>query len=204
MSDDPKPRPEARSDSKLKKGISLERQEQIAEWCAKPNERDAEGKAIKGTGGPQYAHAQLKADGFEVGLNTVYEFWRWWQLDQDLQASFAVEDQVLERTGDPKKARVAGEVMLMRLGLSKQDPKLIQLGAQTADARRSLDLAEESGRTKARQKDKQLSQKDRDLKLAERRVAVLEKKAEEAKAAANDSTLTDAQKAARIREIFKK
>jgi hypothetical protein len=164
------------------KNLPAERQEQIAEWCVKPNDLDEETKKpIPGTGGFAFARAQLAADGLKVSHSVLVEFFKWWQLEQDLEASFERERQVLEKTGDPLKARQAGETLLIRLGIASQDPKLIMAAAQVADSRRSLDLSERSAQTKARQKDVSLKQKDRDLQLAERRVLLLEENAAKAK-----------------------
>lgn len=175
-------RPKPKS-SALLKTLPKDRQEQIAEWCAKPNDRDGEDKPIPQTGGLAFARAQLAADGIKVSLNLLSGFFSWWQLEQDLEISFEREDQVLAKTGDRRKAREAGEHLLMRLGLAKQDARLIQTAAQIADSARSLDLQEQSAKTKGRQKDAQIKQKDRDLSLAERRVLLLEANAAKAKAA---------------------
>ena len=171
MSKRPKPKSTA-----ILMNLPPERQEQIAEWCAKPNDVE-DGKPIPLTGGLAFARAQLAADGCKVSLDTLSRFFSWWQLEQDLSISFEREQQVLEKTGDAKLARTAGETLLMRLGLATQEPKLIQAAATIADSRRSLDLIEETGRTKARQKDAQIQQKEKDLTLSERRIVILEKKA---------------------------
>jgi hypothetical protein len=173
-------RPKPKSNAVLK-NLPRERQEQIAEWCAQENEKDADGKAVPLTGGLAFARAQLAADGLKVSLSTLSEFFSWWELERDLDASFAVEEQVLAKTGSAKKAREAGEAMLLRLGLAMKSPKLLQVAAQTFDNRRSLDIQEKSAATKGRQKDAQIKQKDRDLLLAERRVVLLETNAAKAK-----------------------
>lgn len=167
MSDRPKPRSDA-----LLKNLPRERQEQIAEWCRKPNDRDAENEPIPESGGLAFARAQLAADGLKVSLNLLSEFLSWWQLEQDLEASFEREAQVLAKTGDPKKAREAGEIMLQRLGIATQNPKLLQVAAQVQDSRRNLDLLEETGRTKARQKEVSLRQKAEEIALAQRKFRV--------------------------------
>jgi hypothetical protein len=166
------------------KNLPKERRDQIAEWCAKKNDTDPETlKPIPKTGGLAFAQIQLAADGVTISIDTLSRFFSWWELEQDLEVSFEREDQVLAKTGDPKKAREAGETMLMRLGLAKQNAELIVAGAKVADSRKSLDLAERSALTKGRQKDQQIQQKDRDLQLAERRVQLLEGKMREAKEA---------------------
>ena len=184
--------------------IPPEMHERAAEWCAKSNDLDANGKPIPRTGGLAFAQAQCAADGLKVSLDTLSRFFSWWQLQQDLTASFEVEKQVLANGGNAKLAREAGEALLIRRGLALQDPELIATAAKIADSRRSLDLTEQSGKTKARQKDAQIRQKDQDLSLAERRVVLLEKKIADAQKTLGDKTLTGAEQAARIREIFKK
>lgn len=177
----------ARADAVLK-NLRPEAQEILAEWCMKPMDRDEEKKPIKGTGGPPYAHTRLLAVAANVCLpalavseRVVYDFFSWWRLEQDLEVSFEREKQVLEKTGDAKRAREAGETLLARLGLATSNPDLIEKAAYISDSRRRLDLDEQSGKTKARQKDAQIAQKNQDLKLAERRVALLEGNAAAAK-----------------------
>ena len=99
------------------------------------------------------------------GLSAGPLRYTWWQLEQDLEISFEREEQVLAKTGDKRKAREAGEALLMRLGIAKQDAKLILTAAQVHDSRRHLDLQEESAKTKGRQGDARIKQKDRDLSL---------------------------------------
>lgn len=164
MSDRRKPKSNA-----VLKNLPPERQEQIAEWCEKPNETNGDGNPVPKTGGLAYAQTQLANDGLRVSLSVLGDFYQWWRLQKDLEISFEREQIVLEKTGDAKKAREAGENLLMRLGLVSQDPKLIQAAAIMSDSRRALDLEEASGRTKAAQKDRSLSQKDEQIKLAERK-----------------------------------
>lgn len=198
-----------RADAVLKR-LRPAAQELVIQWCETPADRDPEtGKAMAGTGGNAFAKAQLAeiAEKFSLGAlrvseRSLSEFYSWYALEQDLEISFDREEQVLTKTGDRKKAREAGEDLLIRLGLARQDPKLIQTAAQIADSRRNLDLQEQTGKTKARQKDKQLSQKDTDLKLAERRVAVLEKKFTDAQKTLSDPTLSMSEREARMKEMF--
>ncbi|MDR3405129.1 MAG: hypothetical protein P4L99_21725 [Chthoniobacter sp.] len=162
--------------------------EQIVAWANQPVETDPDGKPIKGTGGVLFACTQLAEIAREFSLPalrvsgaTLYEFLDWWRLEQDLEISLDREEQVLAKTGNKKLAREAGETLLMRLGIAKQDSKLIQAAALVSDSRRSLDLQEESGKTKARQKDVQLALATKNLALAERRVVLLEANAAKAK-----------------------
>ena len=141
------------------------RQEPIIEWCDAPkSESGPDGRPC--VGGYQFAREQLASDGLRVSLRALSDFYSAWHLEQDLEISFEREEQVLSKTGDAKKAREAGEALLMRLGLASQNAKLIVAAAQTSDNRRHLDLLEESGKTKADIAKAKLSQKDRDHALA--------------------------------------
>lgn len=191
------------------KNLPEERQAQIAEWCAKPNDRDADGNPAQGTGGLAFARAQLAADGLKVSLDTLSRFFSWWKLEQDLRLSFEVEDQVLASTGNALAAREAGENLLLRLGVARQDPRLIMAGAQTHDSRRLLDLQEQSGRTKAEHGAAKIAQKDRDFGLAREKfvVASCEKILKAAKdpatrEVAESSSMTNEEKIAAIRKAY--
>lgn len=150
-----------RADAPLK-NLPADRQEQVIEWCGTPKSADC-------TGGYTFAREQLAADGVRVSLRALSEFWSWWHLEKDLALSQEVESQVRAATGNAKAAREAGEEMLLKLSLARQDPKLFTAAAMSIDQRRNLDLMEESGRTKAAQKNRQLGQKDKDQELAERK-----------------------------------
>lgn len=190
------------------KNLPPERQDQIAEWCEKPNDTDTDGKIIARTGGLAYAQDQLANDGLRVSLSVLGEFYQWWRLEQDLEISFEREAQVLEKTGDAKKAREAGESLLMRLGLVSQNAKLIQTAALMSDSRRALDLEEESGRTKAAHKERSLTQKDRDFMLQREKFVTLS--CEKILQAARDPKIRDiaeskipnAEKIAAIRKAY--
>jgi hypothetical protein len=166
-----KVRPEA-----VLKNLSRPAQELIVEWSNHPPDKVGS-EPVPGTGGIPFALLQLREHArvasrpeLAVGQSTLYAFLQWFALEQDLEISFEREAQILAKTGNAKLAREAGETLLMRLGLSAQQPKLIQAAAQIADSRRSLDLTEQIGKTKARLKEK-------DQNLDERRVVLLEKKA---------------------------
>lgn len=160
-----KVRPEA-----VLKNLLRPAQERIAEWAEKPADRDADGNPVPGTGGRFFALAQLAATAaatgrpeLAVGKSVLYAFLDWFSLEQDLDASFAVEEQVFAKTGDRKKAREAGETLLMRLGIASRNPKLLTAAMMGEDSRRNLDLQEETGKTKAQQKNRQLDQGEKRL-----------------------------------------
>ncbi len=152
-------RRKVRSDAVLL-NLPDERQEQIIEWCDTPKSEGC-------PGGYQFAREQLAADGLNVSTRAVSDFYSSWHLQQDLTLARQVEDTVkLARPGEAKLAREAGEAMLLKLSLAKQDPKLFSAATVSIDMRRSLDLQEKSGETKAAQKNRSLDQKDIDQKLA--------------------------------------
>lgn len=163
-----KVRPEA-----VLKNLLRPAQELVVEWSHQPPQKDADGDPIPETGGIAFALLQLRDHAraasrpeLAVSQSTLYAFLQWYALEQDLEISFEREQQVLAKTGDAKLARSAGETLLMRLGLATQSPKLIQSAAQIADSRRSLDLEEKSGQTKAKHKERSLAQKDQEIEMA--------------------------------------
>jgi hypothetical protein len=189
--------------------IPPEMHERVAEWCAKPNDTDENGKPIPRTGGLAYAMAQCAADGLKVSLDTVSRFYAWWQLQQDLDASFEVEKQVLANSGNAKLAREAGEALLIRRGIALQDPDMIKTAAQIADSRRHLDLEEKSGKTKADIARAKLAQKDRDHALAVEKLVIagcekIMKAARDPKVReiVEDTKLSSAEKIAAIRKAY--
>lgn len=164
-----------RADAVLK-NLSAAAQQLVVQWCKKPMDRDEEGNAIKGTGGVEYALAQLSSVAVSCSLpalavshDTLYKFLSWYQLEQDLDTCSEVEEQVLARTGDKKKARETAEMVLLRIGIARQDSKLITAATMAEDSRRNLDLMEETGKFKAEAKKIQLAQKDRDYALAQKK-----------------------------------
>lgn len=139
------------------------RQEQIIEWCDTP-------KTETTPGGFAHAREQLAADGLNVSLRALSDFYSSWHLQQDLQLSALVEKQVaMANPGKVKMAREAGEAMLLQLSLAKKDPELFTAAAMSMDQRRNLDLQEKSAETKAAQKNRSLDQKDEAQRLAERK-----------------------------------
>jgi hypothetical protein len=138
-------------------GMPQERLDQIYKWSL-------EAKTETCVGGPAFAMEQLAADGIIIVPSQFSRFrsWYsancWWGAVGGLIS--AVQERMPEATAE-ELGRV-GDVVMMAKALSDEN---------TANyvAVRSVDLAERSGKTKARQK-------DADLKLAERRVAVLEEK----------------------------
>lgn len=204
-----KVRPEA-----VLKNLSRPAQELIVEWSHQAPEKIG-GEPVPGTGGVAFALTQLREHArvaarpeLSVSQGTLYAFLQWFALEQDLAASFEVEKQVLAHGGNAKLAREAGEALLIRRGIALQDPKLIQAAAQIADSRRSLDLEEKSGKTKADIARAKLAQKDRDHALAVERLVIAS--CEKIMKAARDpkireiveSTIPQAEKIAAIRKAY--
>ena len=104
---------------------------------------------------------------------------------------------------DPNKALVRQQFFEC-LTSPNRDPKELALFGEMVAAASRADLERDKLKTRRQETAVRTRLKRADQRLSERRVNLLEKKAAEATAAANDSTLTDAQKAQRIREIFKR
>lgn len=135
------------------------------------------------------AEAWLALDGVNTGRSALSDFFAWYPLASKLQSASAmgnaVKDILRELPGlklDEHQLSKAGQAIFEAQALKAGDSKLYLSLRSLRQMDRSLDLQEVSGKTKARQKDKQLAQKDRDLKLAERRVELLERNAIQAKA----------------------
>lgn len=185
----------SRSDAILK-NLPEERQEQIIAWCQKANAKDESGKLIPGTGGLQYARAQLAADGISIGLHALSDFYSWWRLKQVFErANQKTQDFIelmRERFPDLAPARI------QEFGQSYFTLEAAASGnAEEFRAMEKLRLEKETALTKGKLESKK-------LELAERKVKLLEKKAAEAVKAVEDSKLTESQKVERIREIFRK
>lgn len=184
-----------RADSWLKT-LAEERQAQVIEWCNKPADRDEAGKPIPKSGGYEHARQQIAADGISVSVRALSDFYSWYHLHE----TFARADQ-----------KTADFLELMQGKFPDLKPAQIQEfgqafftmeatasgNAEEFRAMEKLRLDKETAETKARQEEKK-------LELAERRVRLLEKKIEEAEKALDNSKLSDAEKAQRIRQIFKR
>jgi len=148
-----------RSDSVLK-NLPQERQELIVEWATAP-------KTETCVGGLRYAQEQLAADGLQVSVRALSEFCAWFRL----QASFSgaenfarsVEEALRKQPGLTSEAiSEAGQLAFTVMATSAQDSEEFRQMER-------LRLDKETAKTRARQK-------DADLKLAERRVGIMERK----------------------------
>lgn len=190
----------AHSNSVLKT-LPEETQARIADWCAQDSLESAVSRC--------FSELQLKTNKSSMGV-----FFDWWKDEQErrgaretLEEVFrkadanatAVEQMLAEKFPDatPEKIAAAGQLVFTMQAANVKDAKEFR-------EMEYLRLAKEAAQTKARHGDAKIRQKDRDLKLAERRVVLLEAKAAEAIKTLDDKTLSAPEQAARIREIFKK
>ena|ERR1700731_3621737 len=154
-----------RSDSPLK-NLPEDRQEQIIDWCNASKSDDC-------IGGHKFAKAQLAADGIKTSEGALSEFYSWWYLRRTFQEADNLTrqfEEMLKRTFpdiDPEKITQAGQLIFT----------LQATNARNAEEFREMEylrLAKETGATKARQKDEE-------LRLAARRVELLEQNQAKAK-----------------------
>ena len=150
------------------------RQQQIIEWCDTPKSEDC-------VGGYAFARQQLAEDGLVVSERALSAFWSWFYLQQDLSLARSMEEVVEADPESVARARRRAQKLLLDLSIARQDAKLFSAATNDANTVRHLDLQEASAKTKAKQKDRALDQKDTDLALANRRVALLETNAAKAK-----------------------
>ena len=153
----------ARSDSKLKT-LPEERQEQIIAWAKTP-------KSETCVGGLAYALEQLEADGLKVSGSTLSEFCSWWELkrdfsDADLLGTFAAEQMKAFDPQNAEKAEAFGQFVFTSKAVRQKDPA-------TFVAMQRLKLDKDSAKFKG-------ELEIRKLKLAARRVALMENKLERA------------------------
>lgn len=179
------------------KNLPTEKQREIYEYLRTHSQRET--------------LAWLASEGIAAHKTGLSKFWAWYPLAAPLQAACRMGDtvkQLLEEMPelnlDAQQLSKAGQAIFEAQALEAQNPALFVSLRKMRQADRALEFKEESGRTAARQRDAQIKQKDQDLALAERRVKVLEAKAEQALETVEDSTLTDEQKAARLREILRR
>jgi hypothetical protein len=183
-----------RSDSWLR-NLPAERQEQIIEWCNAPADREPEtDKAVPKTGGYHYARAQLAADGLSASVSTLSDFYSWWHLRQKFQ-------RAEQKTSDFEEfaRREFPDVAPERIQLAGQNYFTLRaVASDNSEEFREMEklrLAKETAETKGRQKDEE-------LKLAERRVRVMESKISKAEETLKDGSLNPTQREQRMKEIF--
>jgi hypothetical protein len=175
-----------RSDSLLK-NMPEDYQDAIAAWCKAP-------KTEESPGGLQHAREMLASDGHTVSLRAVSEFYSWYRLRStfrqanDKASNFEAMLKAEFPTATPDKIAQMGQMIFTLEANNAGDVKtFIDL--------ESLRLAKTSAETKARQKEK-------DIKLAERRVQVMEAKIAQATDTLKDGALSPAEREARMKQIF--
>ena len=153
--------------------------------------------------------AWLATQEVDTNRSSLSDFYAWYPLAAKLQSASQMGDAVKdilrelpELNLDEHQLSKAGQAIFESEALKAGDSKLYLSLRGLRQTDRSLDLAEESAKTKGRQKDLQIGQKDRDLKLAERRVAVLEKKFTDAQKTLSDPKLSMPEREARMKEMF--
>jgi hypothetical protein len=163
-----------------------DRLEQVVEWCRAPKTEDS-------PGGLQHAREQLAADGCKVSLSQLSRFFGWYRVQSSFSGAdnFArsVEEALRKQPGLTAEAiSEAGQVAFTAMATAAQDPEEFR-------AMELLRLAKETARTRGKQK-------DQEIKLAERRVKVMERKLDQLKGALTDEELTVEQKQAKMKRIF--
>lgn len=135
-----------------------------------------------------------------VSMSTLSSFYKWLSVRRDFAESRNLVYQLKEEMKrDPsislESIEKFGVIALATGGIQKKDSKVFSAMMKIGQ-----------GRAKLEQNDKRLKQTDKSLAMEARRVAVLEKKAAQADKASeitNDGELTEEEKAARIKQLFR-
>lgn len=137
---------------------------------------------------------------FQVSTSAVGNFYQWLELKRRMDARNVLADQLkLALAQDPnfseEQIKKAGQKLFMAEGIIEKDARVFkamadstQDDARLAQNREIIQLKKAAG------------------KRDERKLAILEKKAAQADAAqgvSNDGTLTDEEKAAKLKQIFR-
>lgn len=179
------------STSKLKTlprepGSGMISQRELIEWLRQPGHSHE--------GAVSYLQAEWDLKTSEGALS---EFWSWWHVTQRLERAeshaAAVEDTLGKLNAGLTAERIleAGNIAFMAKASEEEDPKVFGAMAKIALANR---------KDKAR-----FAHDGAKLKLEERRIKLLERKAEQAdtaKATMQNTALTMEQKHAKLRETF--
>lgn len=185
-----------RRDAKLER-LTPEQRAAVESWLAED--------------GAQSCLQRLSSElGLTVSQATLYESLARWRAQRKFSAI-----ELIARSQAEQEAAAKGGMTVAQME-EAIDRHFISLAAVAEDTElykelRYLRIADQTAKTNAqigaaklRQKDKQLSQKDADLQLAERRVKILEERERKTKEVLEDKTIDAATQAARIREIFGK
>ena len=165
------------------KTLPSDRQAAIAEHCRTNSLEDT--------------RAWLAQDGIKTSEAALSSWLSWWQLQQRFNRA---QDNAEEFKTWLAKAfpEMSEEEFDRRASLSFQFEAMREGDADTY-------LAFATARQKGKMDQLKFEQKEREIELAQRRVVLLEQKAqqaEQAEAAVKDTTLTPEQQQARLKEIF--
>lgn len=162
-----------------------------------PSERQAEIYERLGKAGYDDVRGWLAQDGLRVGRTALAEFYSWYALRLTFQQTEADTENFLEllKRQLPElpaaKLTELGDTFFNLQAIKKQDPKLF--------------LAMQGAKQKARMDQLKFEQRERQIALEERRIALLEVKAaraDQAEAAMYDDSLTPEEQRARLKQIF--
>jgi hypothetical protein len=140
-------------------------------------------------------------------LDTLSRFYRWLKVRRDFQAKRDAIAQIKEEMAkdpsiSPEQIDKAGRVMFLTDSYVEKDAKVF--GAMMKIGQTDKSLAQRD--TQLQQRDKELTQREKLVQQSERRVALLEAKAAKADQASeitNNGDLTEEEKAARIKQLFR-
>lgn len=153
-----------RNDRKIRSDAYLanlpeERQEQIAQWCEKPADRDEEtNKAIPRTGGIYHAREQLAADGIKVSEKSLSEWYSDWRdarrLSNASRKAQNFEEWLKDRnpTLTAEQVRAGGQIMFMSEAIEQQDAKTFFLISRLQLAQQQLEHEREKFKAAIRTK----------------------------------------------------
>jgi hypothetical protein len=159
-----KRRPGAKKQSKLRrdatlKKLPLEQQQLVRAWL----EEDGEGSCRQRIFSELHI-ASPKDPTQPISTSTLYdaiEYWDTQAITDGLRSYCDAQTELFAQfnPGDAELARKFGEFMMLQRANKTQDKDIFAVATMAQDSRRRLDLETESAKTKARQKDQQLSMK---------------------------------------------
>lgn len=187
--------PSARADAKLQ--TLAEQDEQFAEDMWRFRNPEKGGKKLT------YAAILLEVPlrcGFTVSLSTLHNFYRWLKVHRDFQEKRRDIAQLkLELAKDPdiseEQIEKAGRVMFMADGLITKNPKVFAAMVQIGH-----------DKVKLQQNDVKIALSKEVVEMDKRKLVMLEAKAakaDEAEKVMGNGKLTEEEKAARMKRIFR-
>ncbi len=122
------------------------------------------------------AEAWLAASGIDTGRSSLSSFRAWFPMSQSLHQAASMGDAVKdilrelpELNLDEHQLSKAGQAIFEAQALVAKDSGLYLALRSRRQMDRSLDLQEESGKTKAAQKARSLEQKDEEIQIAKQK-----------------------------------